>query len=691
MNIDRRAWITSEGTETTPYAAQVKVDDYKKCQSLLEKQFKPIIEKNYYADSFFWFELDKEQTSRLVKLFLSSPLPEKKPSPQNAPRCNNMFDVLPSSDVDEAAAEDFKNLDTQEYSGMAEMKPKENEYSYASVNVNRDAFASERKWTDLFNTSQSSSVVKNDYAWESNEVRLNTSMSGCYNMEWELASSSHEPSKLPPEACPGAVNEFDSNVVECWEGHAFVGNDVEEKYESKTCLQYYEQDNDEPDLTDVPDSENKAFLDGVGIGLKASEFESVINMAPEGAFINNKEKERSTNTLAPIENCERDHNLPDLTERGFSENSNVWSGAILANIQSSDFESVIKKLMREIEGLKVTQLKQEQKIDSLEHELVHSKLEISELSKRYHNLESLSFSACNHCNREDRQSPSITSEESVLMVGGFDGSSWLPYLSLYSPSLDNVISLCQMTFSRSHASVAKLNGEVYMFGGAHDGVWYDSVESYNPTSNQWVQRPSLNHKKGSLAGASLNEKIFAIGGGNGVECFSEVELLDLNIGRWMPTQSMLEKRFALAATDMNGALYVSGGYNGRDYLSSVERFDPREHGWTSLSNMNTKRGCHSLVAFKEKLYAIGGYDGDKMVSTVEVYDPRVGSWMMDKPMMVSRGYFGSFVLGGKIYAIGGLRDKEVLDVVECYEEGSGWQISGLKAVGKRSFFSTLVM
>ncbi|KAI3458484.1 hypothetical protein Pfo_015147 [Paulownia fortunei] len=644
MNINPYAWITGEGVENTPYAAQVRVDLRRQCRPLLEAEFKPIIAKNYYAERLFWFELDKEQTKSLIKLFLSSPLPEKLPCPLNAARWNKKFDAMSSSGVDEAADEKFKNLDSHEYSGMAEMTLKEKEHSYASVVVNRDAFAQEKKWTELFNTSSSSYTLTNGEGLESQKVELNSSMSDRFDMEWQFASSSHEMSKPPPEVCPDAANkECDSYDVECWEVHAFMDNDAKEINENKvTCLQYHERDSDRPDLKDVPSLENRPFLDGEGGELKPS----VVTKAPGEALVDTKEK-RSGNALAPIEKCERDHNQPNLTDRAFPENSNAMPGEVLTDIHSSDFESVIIKLMQEIEGLKVSQSKQRLKIDSLEHELVNSKLEIDQLKKRCLKLEFMPSSASDHCYVEDCESPSFTTEESVLIVGGFDGYSWLPDLSLYSPSQDHVISLCPMTFSRSYASVAKLNGELYIFGGVHDGVWYDTVESYNPTSNQWVQRPSLNKKKGSLAGASVHEKIFAIGGGNGVECFSEVELFDQNIGSWISTQSMLEKRFAPAAADMNGALYVAGGYDGRHYLRSVERFDPRECAWTSLGSMNTKRGCHSLVVFKGKLYALGGYDGDTMVPTVEVFDPRVGSWMMEEPITVSRGFFGSFVFGEK--------------------------------------------
>lgn len=158
--------------------------------------------------------------------------------------------------------------------------------------------------------------------------------------------------------------------------------------------------------------------------------------------------------------------------------------------------------------------------------------------------------------------------ESIFLVGGYDGESWLSAFDTYYPSQDVIKSLRPMSSVRSYASVAQLNGELYVFGGGDGYMWYDTgmssyrlfknvfagiqvlltylstsceVESYSPANDQWTLRPSMNQKKGSLAGATLDNKIFSIGGGNGVEIFSDVEMLDLDIGRWIPTQSMLQK------------------------------------------------------------------------------------------------------------------------------------------------------
>ncbi|GAV76895.1 Kelch_1 domain-containing protein/Dev_Cell_Death domain-containing protein [Cephalotus follicularis] len=282
--------------------------------------------------------------------------------------------------------------------------------------------------------------------------------------------------------------------------------------------------------------------------------------------------------------------------------------------------------------------------------------------------------------------------ESIILVGGYDGESWLAALDSYFPTGDVIKSFRPMNAVRAYASVAKLNGELYVFGGGNGHLWYDTVESYNPTDDQWTLRPSLNEKKGSLAGATLNGKVFAIGGGNGVKCFSDVEMLDLDVGRWITTRSMLQKRFALAAAELNGVLYATGGYDGNDYLNSAERFDPREHSWAKIASMNTKRGCHSLVVLNEKLYALGGFDATTMIPKVEIYDPRLGAWTNGESMNLPRGYAAAAVVKESIYVIGGvIVGENILETVERYEEGKGWQEIKATSTGKRCFLSAIAL
>lgn len=65
-------------------------------------------------------------------------------------------------------------------------------------------------------------------------------------------------------------------------------------------------------------------------------------------------------------------------------------------------------------------------------------------------------------------------DESVFLVGGYDGVSWLSALDLYCPSQDMLKTLKPMGNVRSYSSVVKLNGELYVFGGGNGSLWYDT-------------------------------------------------------------------------------------------------------------------------------------------------------------------------------------------------------------------------
>lgn len=255
---------------------------------MLEEETKPIIDKNYYTEKLFWFELDKKQTKRLVTLFLSSPLPKSMPPPAAWKR--NTFNLPSSSHVNKTAYEEHSN-----------------------------AFAPRKKWSDLLKPS---SAVNIGEVLEPQKV-FNPSASDCSDMWWKLASSSDVCSELPVEACYGAAtDESDSCVVECWEDNAFVYNNMKQIVEN--IVQDHDGDSDRPNLAVMEASENTAFLDGWG-EFQPSEFDSVQAEEPREAFVDIKE------ILEPRE--------PSVDDKS------VLSEGVLTDVQSFDFQSMITKVL----------------------------------------------------------------------------------------------------------------------------------------------------------------------------------------------------------------------------------------------------------------------------------------------------------------------------------------------------------
>ncbi|XP_038711724.1 kelch-like protein 12, partial [Tripterygium wilfordii] len=696
----------------------------KQCLSLSESEFRPIIADNYYEANFFWFELDRNQTDKLISLFSSSPVGSG-PSLSNHVKFSSLSKGLyistkrngnyssETSNLAVACADqtylgrgssqnelgldrEKKRLEVivsnnkagnDEYEAGHTNQSYGHSYAYvveytstinpntdnshtAAGDVNTSLPQSQKSWSSLFKSKTDPGTAKEPEDCKSLAGELSV-------LEWESScvGPSCKRQLLEPPTDEAVVGKYDN-------GEGLISSVIGEA-DFSACHSESNETLPTTDTTQECGELNTAALDGdLPLNLERSLPWDLSCLDGESQFLK-----------APIENLGKDNHGNRIQING----NYVAETAVISETNLSELQRLVCKLLLEVEDLKSSKSVQGQRISFLEHELVGSKIEILHLRRRCKELEfgSLaSFGLAEDSNPKELNSineeqPDL--EDAILVAGGFDGSSWLSSLDCYHPHRGLLRSLSSMSSVRSYGA-AKLYGELYILGGIDGNSWHNTVDSYNPVSNRWVSRPPLNRSKGGLAGVSLQEKIFAIGGGNGLDYFAEVEMLDLNFGRWIPMRSILQKRFAAAAAEMNGTIYVVGGYDGTTYLNSLERFDPREHYSKNLGSMATRRGCHSLVVLNEKLYAIGGYDGARMVPTVEIFDPRIGSWMMGDSLNDIRGYFGAVVIGDGIYAIGGMKkDGEVLDTVEYYKEGHGWWVTDRKTLGKRCHFSSIVM
>ncbi|KAL8162631.1 hypothetical protein V2J09_014120, partial [Rumex salicifolius] len=653
MNINQYAW-TFNGDDLTQFPAQVKVRIRQQCEPLTEDQFKPVIAKNYYEPLLFWFELDKAQTRQMIAFFMKS----------TAPHINRM----PQSKSMPVTAKLLKRSGQQSTSSL--------ESGGTSLNSSSECHASgSHQHKELFNPSRTkswSSLFK-----QPSESKANKEQETAPSSNW----SDHE-SENPNLICR---SKADMDWESTYDEENMVHED--QKHESLAnngCVQLdeFEQSFEEVHL-DAPET-----MIGCSNGNLVVSDDGTKSISENSSYQSNMEwgLPNNVNDWADISvadkakvNNEAEPETPESLSDGAVDFSSLTEEIIL-NMTLSDLRIVALKLLHANEKMKSSHLMQDQTNHSLKLDLVQLNAESEVLKENLRVHESSCF-----------LSLGVPDElNSILLVGGFDGSIFLPSLDSFVPSVDNVRQLKSMDIARAYATSVQLNNELYVLGGGDGKIWYDTVQSYSLDNDSWVSCPSLSKKKGNLAAIGLDGKIFAMGGGNVTDCIRDVEMLDLGFGKWISSTSMLQKRCAPAAAEIKGMLYVVGGYDGKYYLSSVEGYDPREHSWTKLQRMNTRRGSHAVTVLNEKLYAIGGHDGCGMVSSVEIYDPRYGSWMMAEPMNIARSYFGAVAIGGSIYSIGGMTGEgEISASVECYSEGYGWQLTNLKSVGKRSSFAAV--
>ncbi|GAB2270631.1 hypothetical protein Dimus_005512 [Dionaea muscipula] len=732
MNIDTYAW-TLNVSGSTLYPAQVRVKLRIQCQPLSEDQFKPIIAGNYFERTFFWFELDRAQTHQLISLFSQFPV-NQSASPQSTTRWGTLFArAFPSVQNQGGESEvpsdaNSGHLSASGVSGGFSSEvafEKENENLETSpVHRDQENQASvvvpfrQKTWSSLF-SGACASVSSQD---PETRVDANSAHMSASNRSWGLSSDvvpchkenqkaetstddneqeNHESVGIPiPQKTRSSLFKLPSDSIVKWEGESSGILASGENILSPTQADGPDEAEDSMTMVLKHDSSHESNMEYHPSCIISNPCgENMLLKVPLDEIAMEKQEDRCISKPSSVssytasfgesiaeEDCAQ---IPII----IATEPKAEQEEIISEMRSSDLQWVVVQLNESIVEMKSCNLEQNRRIHDLEQELAQHKEEIQKLQTKFRKFESGIFLSTGSVKGEESEKSLIQLEDSILIVGGYNGLSWLSALDSYSPSQDLLKCLQPMPFLRSYASAAKLNSELYVFGGS-DGtgtLWYDTVESYDQTNDRWVSRPSLNRKKGSLTGASLTGKIFAIGGGDGKECFSEVEMLDPNIGKWITTRSMLEQRFAPSSAEINGVLYVVGGYDGLQYLNSMERFDPREHSWTRVANMSTRRACHSVTVLNEKLYAIGGFDGVAMSSTVEVFDPRIGSWMMAQPMNEPRGYMGAVTIGNSVYVICGAQNSDqVSNTVECYTEDHGWEVTGLKSIGKRCFFSAIV-
>ncbi|XP_061375812.1 uncharacterized protein LOC133317928 [Gastrolobium bilobum] len=299
-----------------------------------------------------------------------------------------------------------------------------------------------------------------------------------------------------------------------------------------------------------------------------------------------------------------------------------------------EYQYIIDQLMQETEELMAFKKIQTQKNCYLEQKLMEAALEIQHLKDRCTMLESAFSPHLTHVETTVNQTSAeqhLDPKESLFLIEGYDGESWLLAMNLYCPS-QNVIKyvIKPMSSVQSYASLIQLKGELYVSVAGNGCVWDDSVESYSSIPYKRTLCPSMNQKKGSLARVSLINKTFAAGGVNGVNCFSDIEMLDIDIGRWISTRSMLHKRFAVAAVNLNGVLYATGGYNETTYSK----------------------------------YALGGFDERTMVPSIEGFDACLGASMMGKLMNHLGGYVSVAFVKESINVIEEVKvDENIVDTI----------------------------
>ncbi|VVA97181.1 unnamed protein product [Arabis nemorensis] len=387
LNIDPKAW-SPNGTDPSPYPAQVRVRVRVQCEPLLEEQFGPIIAENYKDEKMFWFELDRVQTNKLLRLFKPSPSvrgpsissnaapPSRKPIPASslaeigelgAPHVDKWSSLFKTSDgssenkgkdsKDGGAVSNVVNLGkTKEWEAAANNADVRNAQpsvsqsgsSYSSVLKNMTAPSTQEKKTSLTNEvpSQAGKGVANNWSSAYHQQILHPTQKGTSATVNNVIGPSKK--AFTEDTC----SEIDWDAASNFKVHLEGLNRI----------------------LDDPGANNNGFkrFDG------NTGFASSSSMVPnhwEDEEVNVDKSPCGSSYVSAMTGDTLDDLGDDKEKQQRMDNFNLEMG-------STTFVDILNEILSEVKELKLTQMKQAEYMISLEMDQLESRKEILRLKAR---------------------------------------------------------------------------------------------------------------------------------------------------------------------------------------------------------------------------------------------------------------------------------------------------------------------
>ncbi|MBK9441773.1 MAG: fibronectin type III domain-containing protein [Comamonadaceae bacterium] len=259
--------------------------------------------------------------------------------------------------------------------------------------------------------------------------------------------------------------------------------------------------------------------------------------------------------------------------------------------------------------------------------------------------------------RRYRHTATLLANGKVLVVGGYDGSSYLSSAELYDPLTNTWSTTGSLSTTRwYHTATLLANGKVLVAGG-FNGSDLSSAEIYDPATNSWSPAGNLNSSTATLLPGG---KVLSVGYGDYI-----AELYDPIANTWSVAASLSTPRTSHTAILLpNGKVLVAGGYFDGDRLSGAELYNPATNTWSPAGSMTTKREDHTATLLANgKVLVAGGFNGS-FLSSSELYDPTAGAgstWSSAGNMGASFAVHTATLLpNGKVLVAGGSNSSDPL-------------------------------
>jgi len=279
-------------------------------------------------------------------------------------------------------------------------------------------------------------------------------------------------------------------------------------------------------------------------------------------------------------------------------------------------------------------------------------------------------------------------EGQIYVVGGFNGSSYLPDTQIYNPATDSWSTGVPLPIPGDGgvdgAAAAVVNNVLYVIGGSETlggSPVINTVWAYSPKTKAWSSKAAMPTPRSAPAAVVVNGRIYVIGGWNGVfsgnglatvESYNPAtntwtEESPLLVGKWMPTAGVFGTKaagYTIAAPD--GAAGCCPG----NFTGDNEAYSVATNTWSSLNADPTARayGCFGTIG--SELYIAGGTDAQgPAINVTESFKLSKDAWKTLAPIPQATIYPGWATYKGQLYCFGGWDawNGNVLNNVQIYQ------------------------
>jgi len=269
----------------------------------------------------------------------------------------------------------------------------------------------------------------------------------------------------------------------------------------------------------------------------------------------------------------------------------------------------------------------------------------------------------------DDKDKSGSDREVVVLAGGFNGSSLLSSVELYSPEGGGCnVDLAPLPENRYGINLFTFEDEIFACGGdtkTKGSSCYQYHRGGGGEEDSWTKIDfmafNFPRQMASIAKSPTTGVVFVSGGlGEGNRT---MEYLDRYSGEWMigPNLTSERLRHCMVVTDDLDMISIGGFRAG----NLVESYDSFQDGWQTKDNMmhNDRHACAQIPGRKDEILIIG----DRRQPTI--YNAKTGVERLARgTMALNRGFSALVRINGALYAIGGEFHPTIVEKYDAQSE-----------------------